>query len=361
MGLYGGLSFDPVGATAWPSAFGSLFEIWIPVKTTQPLNGLITGGSTGCPACLFAGTWMIDGWNSPWVFPVQGVSVKQAASPPPAPTPYVDYPTPNNYAWAGSDLQLGHCGLRLHRGTSGNIYTDIRVGTSGPFVADFRTVASAVPAGSWKIEQPWSLTPGTTYQYRVCYDPTGAAPEVCGVVQTFVRPGGVDGTAPNTSIVGKPTAFTNQKSATFTFSSNELGSTFHCKLDGGAYAECTAPVYTNLATGSHTLLVYAEDAAHNTDASPASYSWTVDVTKPNTSFTKKPPATTSSATAAFKFKSSEAGSKFMCKLDKKAWAACPASKSFKNLSKGKHKLSVYAIDRAGNKDPSPATASWRRT
>ncbi len=51
----------------------------------------------------------------------------------------------------------------------------------------------------------------------------------------------------------------------------------------------------------------------------------------------------------------------MCKLDKKAWAACPASKTFKNLSKGKHKLSVYAIDRAGNKDPSPAAFSWRRT
>ena len=32
-GIYGGFSFGPVGANAWPSAFGSLFEIWVPVKT----------------------------------------------------------------------------------------------------------------------------------------------------------------------------------------------------------------------------------------------------------------------------------------------------------------------------------------
>ena len=206
VGLYGGLSFDPVGATAWPSAFGSLFEIWIPVKTTQPLNGLITGGSTGCPACLFAGTWMIDGWDSPWVFPVQGVYVKQGAAPPPAPTPYVDYPTPNNYSWPNVSFDWATAGYVFNTtATSGAMYVDIRAGTSGAFS---RATTPWNTAGSWKIEQPWSgLTPGGTYQFRVCYDPDqgGSSPEVCGAVQTFKRPGGVDGTAPNTSIVGKPT------------------------------------------------------------------------------------------------------------------------------------------------------------
>ena len=171
--------------------------------------------------------------------------------------------------------------------------------------------------------------------------------EVCGVSQAFTLPGASDTTAPITGIVGKPKALSNSKTATFTFTSNELGSTFRCKLDGGSVTPCTAPVYSNLTPGSHHFEVYAVDAADNPDATPAMYNWTVDVTKPNTSFTKKPPATTSSSSAVFKFKSSEAGSKFMCKLDKKAWAACPASKTYKNLSKGKHKLSVYAIDRAG--------------
>ncbi len=357
VGIYGGLSFDPVGASAWPSAFGSLFEIWVPVKTTQPLSGLIT--SQGCAACLYAGVWMIDGWFSPWLFPVQGVYVKQKANPPAAPQPYVDYPTPTNVSGPGAG-QWTTAGFVYTEGTTGNIYTDIREGTSGAWAA--RAPGVAVGAGSWRIDQAWNgLMAGHTYSFRVCYDPTGVAAEVCGVSQAFTIPGGSDTTAPTTSIEKKPPAFTNQKSATFAFDSNELGSTFFCKLDGGAFGPCSAPTYTNLSVGSHTLQVYARDIAGNTDASPAAYSWTVDVTKPNTSFTKKPKATTSSSSAAFKFKSSEAGSTFMCKLDKKPWAKCPASKTYKNLSKGKHKLSVYAIDRAGNKDPSPATASWRRT
>lgn len=362
VGLYGGLSFDPVGATAWPSAFGSLFEIWIPVKTTQPLSGVILGGSSGCPSCLFAGTWMIDGWNSPWVFPVQGVYVKQGATPPPAPTPYIDYPTPNNYSWPNVSFDWATAGYVFNTtATSGAMYVDIRAGTSGAFS---RATTPWNTAGSWKIEQPWSgLTPGGTYQFRVCYDPDqgGSSPEVCGVIQTFKRPGGVDGTAPNTSIKSKPPARTNQKSATFTFSSNELGSTFWCKLDGGAYAECTAPTYTNLGAGSHTLLVYAEDQAHNLDPSPAGYSWTIDLTKPNTTIKSGPKATTSSTTAKFKFSSNEAGSTFKCKLDAKPWAACGASKTFSNLKKGRHTLKVKAVDKAGNEDPSPASKGWRVT
>ena len=247
---------------------------------------------------------------------------------------------------AGCDLQLGHRGLCLHGGNHRHFYTDIRAGTSGAFT---RTGASAVGNGSWKIEQPWSLPPGT-YQYRVCYDPTGIAAEVCGVIQTFVRPGGTDTTRPDTLFEAKPPARTNKTSATFTFSSSELGSTFRCKLDGGAFNPCTAPVYTGLTAGSHTLQVYARDLAGNDDLSPASYTWIVDLTKPNTRITLAPKATTTSRTAKFKFTSTEAGSTFKCKLDAKPWAVCGASKTYTGLKKGRHTLKVKAIDKAGNED-----------
>jgi hypothetical protein len=360
IGMFGGLSFDPSsGSAAWPSAFGTIFEIWIPVKTTQPLNGLITGGTTGCPACLFAGTWMIDGWNSPWVFPVQGVYVKQAASPPPTPSPYVDYPTPNHYeSPSGTWWTAGYV---FTEGTSGPFWIEMRLGTSGPFTA---APAANPGPGSWRLDQSWTgLAPGATYQFHICYDQNGAsAPAAfCGPDQTFVVPGGADSTAPNTTINAKPPARTNSKSATFSFSSTELGSTFFCKLDGGSFAPCSAPTYTNLGVGSHTLQVYARDIAGNSDPSPASYSWTIDLTKPNTSIPGKPPASTSSKTAKFRFKSTEAGSTFKCKLDKKPWSSCGSSKTFKKLSRGRHKVSVYAIDKAGNKDPSPATYGWRVT
>ena len=68
----------------------------------------------------------------------------------------------------------------------------------------------------------------------------------------------------------------SSKSATFTFSSSEAGSTFECSLDGAAFQSCASPKdYTALSNGSHTFRVRAKDAAGNVDASPASSTWKV--------------------------------------------------------------------------------------
>jgi Tol biopolymer transport system component len=86
---------------------------------------------------------------------------------------------------------------------------------------------------------------------------------------------------PETTIDSGPSATVNSASATFEFSSNETGSTFECSLDGGTFQSCTSPKsYTGLSEGSHTFQVKATDAAGNTDATPASQTWTVDTTKP---------------------------------------------------------------------------------
>lgn len=85
----------------------------------------------------------------------------------------------------------------------------------------------------------------------------------------------VDTIAPNTTITVKPSALTTSKNASFSFTSTESGN-FLCKLDGGAFASCTSPkAYTNLSVAKHTFQVYAVDAAGNIDASPATYTWTI--------------------------------------------------------------------------------------
>jgi uncharacterized delta-60 repeat protein len=85
-----------------------------------------------------------------------------------------------------------------------------------------------------------------------------------------------DSSPPQTTITGGPAGTTNDSTPTFTFGSSEPGSTFECRLDGGAFAACNSPYTTEpLGGGSHTFQVQATDAAGNTDPTPASQTWTI--------------------------------------------------------------------------------------
>src|SRR5204862_6038055 len=82
-------------------------------------------------------------------------------------------------------------------------------------------------------------------------------------------------------------------------------------LDASAFAPCVSPrSYSGLADGSHSFQVRATDPAGNTDPTPASYTWTVDTTPPDTTITAAPPARSTSSSASFSFTATEAGSTF---------------------------------------------------
>jgi thrombospondin type 3 repeat protein len=86
---------------------------------------------------------------------------------------------------------------------------------------------------------------------------------------------------PDTSITAGPSGTVSSASASFSFTSDEAGSSFQCRLDGGGFAGCTSPKsYSGLANGSHAFEVRAVDGANNTDPTPASRTWTVDVPPP---------------------------------------------------------------------------------
>ena len=77
-----------------------------------------------------------------------------------------------------------------------------------------------------------------------------------------------------------------------------------------------------------------------------------DVKPPQTEITKAPRRRTDKHTAKFRFGSSEHGSSFECRLDRRPFAVCASPQRYKQLKTGKHKFRVRAIDAAGNVDPS---------
>jgi hypothetical protein len=55
---------------------------------------------------------------------------------------------------------------------------------------------------------------------------------------------------------------------------------------GGSWAPCTSPHTTAaLDDGSHTFDVRATDAAGNTDGTPASHTWSIDLGPPSVTIT----------------------------------------------------------------------------
>src|SRR5207249_910658 len=115
--------------------------------------------------------------------------------------------------------------------------------------------------------------------------------------------------------------------------------------DGGAVAACASPRgYAGLGVGAHTYSVRASDASGNTDASPASYAWTIDTSAPVTTITAKPSDPSADSSPSFSFTSSEAGSSFECQLDGGAFGACASPKGYTALADGAHTFSVRASD-----------------
>ena len=134
---------------------------------------------------------------------------------------------------------------------------------------------------------------------------------------------------------------------------------FRCQLDDGLYSSCTSTTsYTSLPDGSHTFTVKAFDAAGNVNLAPASFTWTIDTTHPDTTITSQPPVSTSSASAQFGFTATKTGLTFECQLDGSDYAACISPKDYTGLAAVPHTFTVRATDALGNIDPTPASYTW---
>ena len=171
-------------------------------------------------------------------------------------------------------------------------------------------------------------------------DPTPAA-------KTF----DVDNTAPETTIDSGVSGTTRDTTPQFLFSSNEPGSTFECRVNDAPFVACTSPRELGpLLDGTYTFEVRAIDAAHHPDATPASRTFTVDTTAPETVLEAGGPP--------FRFSSSEAGSTFECKVDAGPYESCTSPRAIGALEDGDHVFLVRATDSVGNTDQTPESRTF---
>jgi hypothetical protein len=188
---------------------------------------------------------------------------------------------------------------------------------------------------------------------------------------------------PETTLTSHPPNPSESPSASFAYEADEPGSSFECKLDADAFAACPASgvAYTGLANGSHAFQVRAKDPSGNVDPTPAGYTFDVVVaagpvipppivppptqifsappaSPPETKITRSPSGRTRDRTPTVGFRSSSAGARFECSVDRAPFIACHSPFTAKRLGFGRHAIRIRAIA-DGTPDATPAEARFK--
>jgi hypothetical protein len=223
----------------------------------------------------------------------------------------------------------------------------------------------AVPVGGtdyWGYHDGLNRLDGTAKPALADFDMyTSGAPLPNGRGDTCSLPGGnlIDSVAPDTTITSGPGVRTASTTPGFSFTASESGVHYECHFEGSAWAPCAAGIdgkwhpATPLAEGSHTFSVRAIDATGNVDATPASVTFIVDLTPPDT-YVAGTWGYVSAGTVSLTLSANEPVSGYDCKVDSGSWARC-TSPFTTTLTAGNHTISVRATDLAGNADPLPAS------
>lgn len=170
--------------------------------------------------------------------------------------------------------------------------------------------------------------------------------------------------------VGAPTPTADAFDVTWTAGSDSSGVASYeveRSFNGGAFATAATNVagltlsQSGLAAGNYVYRVRGVDTLGNVGSfTPDSNTVVVDRDAPQTTLNSGPSNPSGSASAAFDFSSSEAGSTFEVQLDGGGWQANGAvtTKSYSSLALGVHTFEVRAVDAAGHVDPTPASFTW---
>jgi CSLREA domain-containing protein len=148
-------------------------------------------------------------------------------------------------------------------------------------IESFLGQATADEKGNWSLSFPGALPVGTAIAATQTWAGTltlgggtselelAAVPPPAQGQQRPAAGGVVDRRPPRTKVLRQPRRVPEGGVARFTFTSNEAGSRFQCRLDGGKFRPCKSPKkYRDLRSGKHIFRVRAIDAAGNVDRTP---------------------------------------------------------------------------------------------
>ena len=153
-------------------------------------------------------------------------------------------------------------------------------------------------------------------------------------------------TTPPTVSVASPENKTYASDVRLSFAVNEPSPWTSYSLDGKTNATVTADTpLTGLAEGSHSIAVFAEDILGNTGS--AIIQFTIDRTPPKISILS-PDNGTQSQNVTLNFNTDESVSSITYSLDGLAPIATAGNLTLINLAYGRHNVTVYAKDLAGN-------------
>jgi RNA polymerase sigma factor (sigma-70 family) len=224
-----------------------------------------TAQTTATAAATTAATATTEATAAPAPAPTPTVEPTTAA-PAPEPEPAVTVVTPPADTRAPSVRITARPGATVAIDSARIAFT-----ASEPAAFSCRLDGAAFTACSSPVQLSGLVEGGHVFVVRA-RDAAGNVGLPVSVAWAFARP---DTTPPTVSIASAPAATTTETNAAFAFVASEVGVTFECSLDGGAYAPCASPAaYAALPVGAHTFTVRGRDAAGNT-GQPATASWTI--------------------------------------------------------------------------------------
>ena len=168
----------------------------------------------------------------------------------------------------------------------------------------------------------------------------------------------VERVGPDTVIDRAPAALSAETRVEITFQAVGPAASFTCALDGGAAAACTSPWAFDVTDGDHTVAIIAIGDDGGVGA-PATASFTVDTTAPDTVISVGPGAVETTSMATFTFAASPAadGDTFECAVDDAGFTPCTSPATVMRPD-GPHTFRVRATDALGHVDATPAMHAW---